>query len=61
MRSRVHEYGGGAYTVSGDRVWLSDDADGRIYTQAAGAAPAPLTAERPVGRFHGTRYKATFR
>ena len=48
VRSRVHEYGGGAYTVSGDRAWFSNDADGRIYTQAAGAAPAPLTAERPV-------------
>ena len=45
VRSRVHEYGGGAYAVSGDRVWFSNDADGRIYVQAAGAAPVPLTAE----------------
>ncbi len=48
VRSRVHEYGGGAYTVSEDRVWFSDDADGRIYAQAADAAPVPLTAERPA-------------
>ena len=48
MRSRVHEYGGGAYAVSGDRVWFSNDTDGRIYAQAAGAAPAPLTAQRPA-------------
>ena len=48
VRSRVHEYGGGAYAVSGDRVWFSNDTDGRIYAQAAGAAPAPLTAQRPA-------------
>ena len=45
VRSRVHEYGGGAYAVSGDRVWFSNDADGRIYAQAAGVAPVPLTAQ----------------
>ena len=45
VRSRVHEYGGGAYAVSGDWIWFSNDADGRIYAQAAGAAPVPLTAE----------------
>ena len=45
VRSRVHEYGGGAYAVSGDRVWFSAFADGRVYAQAGGAAPAPLTAE----------------
>ena len=45
VRSRVHEYGGGACAVSGDRVWFSNDADGRVYVQAAGTAPVPLTAE----------------
>ena len=45
VRSRVHEYGGGAYAVSGDRVWFSNDADGRIHVQAAGAAPVALTAQ----------------
>ena len=45
VRSRVHEYGGGAYVVSGDRIWFSNDADGRIYAQAAGAAPVPLTSQ----------------
>ena len=48
VRSRVHEYGGGAYAVSGDRVWFSNDADGRIYVQAGTDAPAPLTAEGPA-------------
>ena len=48
VRSRVHEYGGGAYVVSGDRVWFSNFEDGRIYMQAGTAAPAPLTAEGPT-------------
>ena len=41
VRSRVHEYGGGAYAVSGDRVWFSNDTDGRIYAQAAGVRARP--------------------
>ena len=45
VRSRVHEYGGGAYAVSGDRVWFSNYADGRVYSQAGTAPPAPLTAQ----------------
>ena len=45
VRSRVHEYGGGAYAVSGDRVWFSNFDDGRVYAQTGTAAPAPLTAE----------------
>ena len=45
VRSRVHEYGGGAYAVSGDRVWFSNFADGRVYAQTGTAGPAPLTAE----------------
>ena len=48
VRSRVHEYGGGAYAVSGARVWFSNFADGRVYAQAGAAVPAPLTAEGPV-------------
>ena len=44
VRSRVHEYGGGAYAVSGDRVWFSNFEDGRIYVQRGSAAPAALTA-----------------
>ena len=48
VRSRVHEYGGGAYAVSGDRIWFSNFEDGRIYAQTGTAAPAPLTAEGPA-------------
>ena len=50
VRSRVHEYGGGAYAVSGDRVWFSNFDDGRIYLQEGTRAPAPLTSEG-VARF----------
>ena len=48
VRSRVHEYGGGAYAVSGDRVWFSSFEDGRVYAQTSTTAPAPLTAEGSV-------------
>ena len=49
VRSGVHEYGGGAYAVSGDRLWFSNFADGRIYARAGGdAAPTPLTAKGPA-------------
>ena len=48
VRSRVHEYGGGAYAVSGDHVWFSNFEDGRVYVQAGTATPAPLTAEGPA-------------
>ena len=48
VRSRVHEYGGGAYAVSGDHVWFSNFEDGRVYMQAGTAAPVPLTAAGPA-------------
>ena len=48
VRSRVHEYGGGAYAVSGDLVWFSSFEDGRVYAQTGTTAPVPLTAEGPA-------------
>jgi dipeptidyl aminopeptidase/acylaminoacyl peptidase len=45
VRSRVHEYGGGAYTVADGVVWYSNIADGRIYRLDRGAAPRPITRE----------------
>ena len=48
VRSRVHEYGGGAYAVSRGRIWFSNFEDGRIYAQTGTAAPAPLTAQGPA-------------
>ncbi len=47
-RTRVHEYGGGAYAVSGGTVVFSNDADGRVYKLEAGASePVPLTPDLP--------------
>ena len=45
VRSRVHEYGGGAYAVSGDHVWFSNFEDDRVHARTGTGAPAPLTAE----------------
>jgi len=48
-RTRVHEYGGGAYTVHGDTVFFSNYADQRLYRQDPGAArPVPVTPEPPA-------------
>lgn len=44
VRSRVHEYGGGAYAVAHGRIWFSNFADGRLYGHTHGGAPEPLTA-----------------
>jgi dipeptidyl aminopeptidase/acylaminoacyl peptidase len=45
VRTRVHEYGGGAYLVSGGVIYFCNDADQRLYRQQAGAAPAAITPE----------------
>lgn len=42
-RTRVHEYGGGDYTVAGGVVYFSNFADQRIYRQVPGEDPHPLT------------------
>jgi hypothetical protein len=44
-RTRVHEYGGGAFTVSDGTVYFSHFADQRIYRQTGAASPQPLTPE----------------
>ena len=44
VRTRVHEYGGGACLVAGGTVWFSNFADNRIYTIPDGAAPVAVTA-----------------
>jgi dipeptidyl aminopeptidase/acylaminoacyl peptidase len=48
-RTRVHEYGGGAWTVSDGVVYFSNFADGRLYRQVHSAAePQPLTPAPPA-------------
>ncbi len=44
-RSRVHEYGGGAFTVDQGSVYFSNFADGRLYRQGRDVAPRAITPE----------------
>jgi dipeptidyl aminopeptidase/acylaminoacyl peptidase len=53
-RTRVHEYGGGAYAVHGDTVYFANFADQRLYRQDPSQPPRPITAEPPVPA--GSRY-----
>ncbi len=43
VRTRVHEYGGAAYTVHNGAVYFSNFSDQRVYRQAAGEAPVAMT------------------
>jgi dipeptidyl aminopeptidase/acylaminoacyl peptidase len=45
VRTRVHEYGGGAYDVADGTLYFSNFADNRLYTQQAISQPVPLTPE----------------
>ena len=54
VRTRVHEYGEGDFTVSEGVVYFTNFDDQRLYRQEAGGAPAAITAEAdPAG---GLRY-----
>jgi len=44
VRSRVHEYGGGAYAVAGGQVVFSHHADNRLYRIAPGGAAEAFTS-----------------
>src|SRR5690349_16575464 len=52
-RTRVHEYGGGAYTVHDGVVYFCHDGDQRVYAMRDGDA-VPLTP--PPAVEHGLRY-----
>ena len=54
VRTRVHEYGGGAYLASGGVVYFCNDADQRLYRQEPGAAPVAISSEPAQSR--GMRY-----
>ncbi|MGB8338271.1 MAG: S9 family peptidase [Burkholderiales bacterium] len=45
IRSRVHEYGGGAYAVKNGVIYFCHYADQRIYKQSSNHPPAPITPE----------------
>jgi len=45
VRTRVHEYGGGAHLQAGETLFFSNFSDQRLYRQDAGAAPLPITPE----------------
>ncbi len=60
VRTRVHEYGGGSFTVRGSRIYFSNFVDQRIYSQSLGEEPQALTPETAVryadGVFAGEQY-----
>ena len=43
VRTRVHEYGGAAYTVHHGTIFFSNFSDQRIYQQEPGQAPEPIS------------------
>lgn len=45
-RTRVHEYGGGAFAVSEGTVYFSNFADQRLYRQDPRGEPTPITPEK---------------
>ena len=44
VRTRVHEYGGGAFLVSNGAIYFSNFTDQGLYKQGCGSAPRPLTS-----------------
>ena len=50
-RSRVHEYGGGAYLMHGGVLYFSHFTDQRLYRVDPGLAPRPITPEALDLRF----------
>ena len=51
VRSRVHEYGGGAYLIDGDIVVVSDFATGRLHRIPEPGRLEPLTPDAAAWRF----------
>jgi dipeptidyl aminopeptidase/acylaminoacyl peptidase len=59
VRTRVHEYGGGAATLDRGTLYFANFADQRLYRQDPGAVPVALTPDGPWryadGRIDGPR------
>jgi dipeptidyl aminopeptidase/acylaminoacyl peptidase len=56
VRTRVHEYGGGAFAVANGVVAFSNYTDQRLYRQDQGAAPRPITMPPTNGPAAALRY-----
>jgi len=48
VRTRVHEYGGGAFIIDNGTVYFSNFADQRLYRQDTDANPRPITPKGDV-------------
>ena len=48
VRTRVHEYGGGAFIIDNGTTYFSNFADQRLYRQDTGTKPYPITPEGDV-------------
>ena len=48
VRTRVHEYGGGAYAVYEGAVYFTNFSDQRMYRQEEGRVPVPVTPEGDI-------------
>ncbi|HWD09177.1 MAG TPA: S9 family peptidase, partial [Actinomycetota bacterium] len=51
-RTLAHEYGGGAFWLSGPTLFFANFADQRLYRVDPGDEPRPITAEPPRPRAH---------
>src|ERR1700722_4368155 len=56
VRTRAHEYGGGAFAVSEGVIYFSNNIDQRLYRQDAGRPPSPITPAPADAAVDALRY-----
>ena len=56
VRTRAHEYGGGAFAVSDGVIYFSNNIDQRLYRQEAGKPPSPITPASAGAAADALRY-----